>query len=185
MRYCEGLLDADYDIKDETIMPAVGRVCIDELSKLDYKLGRSHNEGIGYICDYEQLNRAVWGVAHWMKTHHKNKISKSEAQSYMWAAGINADADVCLICVVGDLSDPSTLGIGRPSKCEGMLFTKSTGYDNGKWVAQGLVRDSRFYKVERRTIYALIEGIVNNSWKRKFYLLPGYCYESIRNQILG
>lgn len=182
----ESLLDQDFDITDNDILPPVGQVVVDRLSKIDYKFGLSHNEGHGWLCDWNKLHEAMLDIAHWMKTHHKGKISKKDAYSYMWATGANANEDVCLICVLGDLNAPKSLGIGRPSTCDGILCTASRGYNSAGWVEQGIIKDSQIQSHEnnRRTIYRYIEDVANNSIKRKFYLLPGYCYDLIKNQIL-
>lgn len=188
----EGLLDADFDITTDDIMPKAGQVLIDIWSRIPKKYGRSHNNGSGWLMDYETSSQALKDTGIDLNRVRKNLITKKEAYEYIWATGSKANEDGCIICVVGEPNNPYSVGIGRPSTADALFFTESTGYDKGKWVAQGLIKDSDFirnaegsYGYGRKTVYTLIEGIVNNKIKRKFWLLPGYCFDVIKNQILN
>lgn len=188
-KVCEGLLDADYDVTTGDIMPKAGQVLIDIWSGIPKHCGVSHNSGKGWIMDYNRSKKARVDTGIELNRIRKNLITKKKAYEYLWATGSKANEDVCLICMVGEPNNPYSIGVGRPATADALFFTESTGYDNGKWVEQGLISDSDLYKGDgyysRKTVYTLIEGIVNNKIKRKFWLLPGYCFDVIKNQILN
>lgn len=178
-----GLLDPDFDINDDDVMPKTGQTIIDLWSKVKKHDGVSHNCGKGWVMDYSDFSHAMIMTGKALSKINKGSITKKLAQSYMWATGKNASDDVCLICLTGDPSDPSTLGIGRPSTCDALYFVRSSGYDeNLKPVSQGVIRVAS--NMSREAIYTYIEGIVNNRTKRKFWLLPGHCFDIIKKRIL-
>lgn len=181
----EGILDADYDIVDTDVMPKIGQAIIDAWADVPKEYGPSHNSGSGWLCDYTTFNERLRQVGLAIGKERKGLIPKKTAQTYMWASGGNCGDDACMICLVGNPSDPTSLGIARISTNQGIFFTTSTGYDNGKWVEQGLIKDSdRAGNLNRRCLYTYIEGIINNGIKRKYWIIPGHCFETIKNLIL-
>ena len=190
-KICEGLLDPDFDIKDSDVMPEAGQVIIDNLSGLKLTQGKSHNNGFGWLCDYKELKNRMYAAGKALARVRKNMIPKRLANQYLWASGEHSNDDVCIICLVGDPNDPKTIGVGRPSTVDALFFTDSKGYTSTftKWIEQGLIKDTKLPNdakiVNRNNVYTYIEGVINNQVARKYWMLPGYCYDAIKRQIVG
>lgn len=184
----EGLLDSDFDVTEDDILPKVGQIIVKYWSNIPKQYGQSHNAGTGWICDYNAWKQAMQDTGVDLNRTHKCRITKNDAHEYLWATGSKANEDVCIICLVGEPNDPISIGIGRPNTLDGIYFTASTGYSNGKWIEQGLLKDSNVSKgtpyLNRKNIYSYIEGIHNSKIKSRFWLLPGHCFDVIKNQIV-
>lgn len=183
----EGLLDSDFDGVDIEAMPKVGQAIIDLWSGIKKKKGTvqywaHHDEA--WMMDYDESYDTMITTYKTLQTINKNHVGKKYAQNLMQTGDGDPDADVCLICLAGNNPATYTLGIGRPSTHDGLFFQADVGSYNRD--ASGLIWDTslRNKSLAGRNISQYIEGSINPRVWRKFWLIPGYCFDVIKRKII-
>ena len=178
----EGLLDPDFDGDDIEAMPKVGEAIIDLWSKVKKHTGTGWPDGEGWIIDRGEFQDVIDTTYKTLVAINKNGIGRKTAKTIIRTGDGNPDTDVCLICVSGDPHSPTkTLGIARLSTREALYFdtvhTKSKGLCGFIW--DTALRN----RASTRSIANYIEPPYELVW-RKYWLIPGYCFDVIKRKII-
>ncbi len=188
----EGLLDTDFgDDLDKQVMPELATWIVDTLSKIKFKRGSSNEYPKCWVNagDYETCKQQCEAFIFDFRLHKSGKY-KITRKKYWELRAQRAD-QTFIVFTGSDTHKESYVGIGNLAKNDAFQININSygpyGAKFNDYTNEVVVRDPALWSnpTPADIHNTIMPGWSNNGTKQRYFMLPGWCYDSIKKALLS